>query len=154
MTKPLTNEEAADKWQEWNAGWFHWFRFGMAMLAFVLIAVTVYRISTHEHYCSWEPLTYCIFWAIVPPLYFFVEYWAFFPDDLKNNKDINSIFKNGQDTGRNIWAGVAVFVLLTFRTAFQQPSDDHKKLVEQVEKQQKQLNEQAEEIKLLKGQAP
>ena len=60
-----------------------------------------------------EALGYLIIWSVLPPLFFFLEWFVFFPAFGDPHKV--EAFKNGQDAARNLWAGiVAAFAVLQF----------------------------------------
>lgn len=57
-----------------------------------------------------EKTIFFVLWTIIPPLYFFVEWFFIFPTWGRNDSDALEAFKQGQSVARNMWAGfVALF---------------------------------------------
>ena len=73
----------------------------IAVVGAVLSLVISYNFS------SWRAFILCI-WAILPPMYFWIEYYCFYDHVVPLEQ-----FKYGQEVSRNIWAGVlAVLIAL------------------------------------------
>ncbi len=65
-----------------------------------------------------EPFGIIIFWILFPPIWFFVEYWAFESEtingynygNLEKQKKLETI-KSYSDFSSKIWAGILAFIL-------------------------------------------
>ena len=69
---------------------------------------------------AWRAFILCI-WAIVPPMYFWFEYYCLYAPNDSLDK-----FKYGQEVSRNIWAGVlAALIALKITGEVQQPKEAH-----------------------------
>ena len=147
---PTPNGNAEEQWEKTKKGLadatqhLETVRVYVTVLAFVLFVVTTWRLLwKNESLCACELPAYCIFWTVVPPIYFFIEYYFLFEDSGKMDSTLNTIFTNGQQTGRNIWLGVAAFVLFSGnaiasrqekkRSRESQSSDKEKEIVQRIQ---------------------
>ena len=95
---------------------FFWFRTVLAFLLLGYAANTIYRFTGASHFQSvWE----IVFWALGPPLWFFLEYfmldrsWIKVPDPADKDAFLKSI-KDYADYASKIWAAVLAAVLFLY----------------------------------------
>ena len=117
---PGTNVVAEEQWEKTKKALvaaterLETVRWCVAVIASLFFVFTTWRLLLrNDSLCACELPTYCIFWTVVPPIYFFIEYWCLFEESGKMDSAINTIFSNGQQTGRTIWLGVTAFVLFS-----------------------------------------
>ena len=95
---------------------FFWFRAVLAVLLLGYAASTIYRFASASPPQSlWE----IVFWALGPPLWFFLEYfildrgWIKVPDPTSKDAFLKSI-KDYADYASKIWAAVLAAVLFLY----------------------------------------
>jgi len=95
---------------------FFWFRAVLAVLLLGYAASTIYRFASPSPRQSvWE----IVFWALGPPLWFFLEYfmldrgWIKVPDAASKDAFLKSI-KDYADYASKIWAAVLAAVLFLY----------------------------------------
>ena len=95
---------------------FFWFRLVLAFVLLACAANTIYRFASAPASQSvWE----IVFWALGPPLWFFLEYfaldrgWVKVPDPAAKDAFLKSI-KDYADYASKIWAAVLAAVLFLY----------------------------------------
>ena len=88
-------------------------RFGtfLAIICLSYAGYVIYQFTSgaylnekHEFTRSRPAMAHILFWALAPPLYFFIEYYWTSPDRRK-------AVKEGQELASRVWAAVLVVIL-------------------------------------------
>lgn len=94
-------------------------RFVIALLVIALAIYTVIRFSQAGARTGWWSISLIVFWTIVPPVWFFIEYFAFDHGVIvdaagKAVGQLDSV-KTYADYASKIWAAVLAAVLFLYK---------------------------------------
>lgn len=104
--------KGADAWRAHvvtAAGW-------ISFVALVwTLAVAAYCHLTGKAITAQEALPYAAFWALAPPLWFWMEYhWLWQGSAAADDVDAFAQFAHSQECSRNLWAGLVGLLLAVY----------------------------------------
>jgi hypothetical protein len=101
-----------------SESWKNWLVFSVSILSGIAaVATTIFLIATEKPDDRQKSVArvILIFWSILPPIYFWVEYFIIWKTSEKKSPTLDE-FKHGQEICRNIWlAFVLLFAGLYFK---------------------------------------